>query len=1192
MTSFRLLRSSLLHYWRTNLAILLGVVAATAVIGGALIVGDSVRDSLRQMSVQRLGGVDHALTGHRFIREDLAKSLNEMDGVIVAPAIVMPAGVTREVTEPVRRITRAGSVNVYAIDERFWPVVNPGDLSVPTGNEVLLNERTASQLNASVGDEVTLVIEIPPSIPRDSLFGDRDETVSELTLKVAGIADDTTTLGRFGLNPSQQLPLNAFVPLETLQQQLGLSEILPTRRSPVGRPARVNAFFAGGGGPWIETLGATGGGENEVLTQELTHALQLTDLGLKLTEHADRDYFAFESTQMLLEDRMSDIAGEVARERDWRTSPVLVYLLNQIGTPSHKEGEQAAGYSMYSVVAGVDFDDPTPFGPFELIDGKFPTAGGDASDANAPIAAVINDWLADDLVGVGGDGTLIAVGNTVPIEYHEVGDRGELPVAKARLRIDGIVKLAGPAADRGLTPEVEGITDVQTYGDWREPFPLDKDAITDRDDEFWKEHKATPKVFVSLERAQRIWRSRYGSLTSLRVAPREGASLEEAKAEFTRDFLKKLTVNDTGLAFVPVKRIGLAAATGTNDFTGLFLGFSMFLIVAALLLVGLLFRLSVEYRMQELGLLSAVGFTPRQVRRQMLWQGGLLAVCGGVVGVIAAIGYAHLMVYGLKTWWFGAVGTRFLFVTWRPISLWTGLACGTLMGLLAIWWGMRRIAHISPRDQLHGVTEVGTTAADGSRPSRAGRVAAISLTTAGLLLVLSLAGLVPGSEAFGGFSWKVVAFFLVGIASLTGTCAVLAWMLTRDVGSAVSGAGTVALSRLAVRNASRNRARSLLTVCLIAASVFVIVAVASGRRNPVREEPVLGSGNGGFSLLATSSQPILYDLNAEAGRTKAGVRLESAADRELWNSLKVVPFRMRAGDDASCRNLYQTRLPTILGVPADVLREFDRQERFKFADTPGEHPWLSLLEPTEADAIPALGDMNTLMYSLKKGVGGKIEVPADTMPESTLERAELEVRGMFDGSIFQGMLLVSEERFQQMFPEVTGFRYFLIEVPPERSRDAAELLESQLDGSGFDVASVSEQLAGFLAVQNTYLSTFQTLGGLGLLLGTIGLATVMLRNVLERRKELSLLRAVGFRDRSVLYLVFAENVFLLGCGLLAGAASAVLAMAPHLTTTGADVPWASLVALLGLVLMVGMLAPLLAAREATRWSVLTGLRTD
>ena len=166
---------------------------------------------------------------------------------------------------------------------------------------------------------------------------------------------------------------------------------------------------------------------------------------------------------------------------------------------------------------------------------------------------------------------------------------------------------------------------------------------------------------------------------------------------------------------------------------------------------------------------------------------------------------------------------------------------------------------------------------------------------------------------------------------------------------------------------------------------------------------------------------------------------------------------------------------------------------------------------------------------------------------------KVKIAGMFDSSIFQGVLLMDEAPFQKLFPSRVGYQYFLIEVPPASATAVADLLESKL--AGFDAERVADRLASFLAVQNTYLSTFQALGGLGLLLGTIGLSTVMLRNVLERRSELALLRAVGFRDFPLAWLVLCENALLLGWGLATGAASALLAMLPHLLSTGADVPW-------------------------------------
>jgi ABC-type antimicrobial peptide transport system permease subunit len=189
---------------------------------------------------------------------------------------------------------------------------------------------------------------------------------------------------------------------------------------------------------------------------------------------------------------------------------------------------------------------------------------------------------------------------------------------------------------------------------------------------------------------------------------------------------------------------------------------------------------------------------------------------------------------------------------------------------------------------------------------------------------------------------------------------------------------------------------------------------------------------------------------------------------------------------------------------------------------------------------------------------------------------------------------MSEDNFRRSFPNVAGYGYFLIEVPGQAA-DAdrlAALLETQLTPYGFEANRVSDRLANFLAVQNTYLSTFQTLGGLGLLLGTLGLATVMVRNVLERRGELALLSALGFRRSGLAWLVLVETGVLLVCGLLTGTVAALVAMVPQLSSTGADVPWASLVSILAIVFLVGMLAALIASIQAARTRILEGLRSE
>ena len=98
MTRTTLLIRTLLYHWRTNLAVWLGVVAGTAVIGGALIVGDSVRGSLRDMTLARLGSIDYALTGPRFFTEQMAtemQSLGKREAAAMPRAILLPASLEK-----------------------------------------------------------------------------------------------------------------------------------------------------------------------------------------------------------------------------------------------------------------------------------------------------------------------------------------------------------------------------------------------------------------------------------------------------------------------------------------------------------------------------------------------------------------------------------------------------------------------------------------------------------------------------------------------------------------------------------------------------------------------------------------------------------------------------------------------------------------------------------------------------------------------------------------------------------------------------------------------------------------------------------------------------------------------------------------------------------------------------------------
>ncbi|MCA9040085.1 MAG: ABC transporter permease [Planctomycetaceae bacterium] len=1162
MNRLKLVRENLRYFWKTNLALLLGLMAGTAVITGALVVGDSVRQSLVDTSLARLGQVDLSLHTPRFFREELTHKLSTtteggQSSAVITPLISLN---TSLVFEQEKQIHRANNTNLFGVRIDTWSMLKNDGIAPPEANEILLNARLAEELQVKTGDEISAWVELPATIPRDSLLGKREETSIEVRYIVREIIPETVGAGRFAFTPNQQLPRTCFVNLGTLQDSLDLSAIEGTPRNPVSRPARINGILASGFYGDEEPTGLHDVRVQESLSlmqNQLKQKLSLQDLYLKIRQHEDQGYLSLESEQMFLEQPVAEAIEKVASQLDLQTSPVLVYLANEIHSVNNPNN-----FSMYSIVAGVHLTEKSPFGPFEYKSEQTPTELADNE-------IILNEWLADDLK--------VTVGEEIELSYHTVGSHGELPEEVQTFKVAGICSMEGPSQDRGVTPELKGITDADRFSDWDQPFPMNMDRITPRDDEYWEKYRASPKAFVSLKTAQALWQSRYGNLTSFRVAtPGENGNLSDLEHKLQSTFLDQIEPAQLGLQFQPTRASGLAAAQGTNDFSQLFLAFSFFIILAALVLVSLLFKLSLERRASEIGLFMAVGYQDHHVRRQFMLEGFLLISLGSLLGAILAVAYAGLMMYGLKTWWNQAVGTQDLKLYVIPVSIVSGMVVTASLAFVVIWRSLTLLNRRSPNALLSGRLEP-----EADRISSSPRIARwIAIGFGGLgvvLLLVGLLGLLPQQEAFGGFSWKVVSFFLVGFSLLIAFIAVFQIWLKKPDATELKGAHYSGFARLSLKNAMRHRQRSLLTVLLMSLATFIIVAVAAGRRNPTTEQPELHSGNGGFTLLAESSLPLLYNLDEQEGREKL---FYDPTKTDSLAGIPVYSFRVQPGEEASCLNLYQTRLPTILGVPD----RFIERGGFKFADTPGENPWQLLADKADG-AIPVIGDMNTLQYSLHVGLGGEIE-----MTDQRGLQQKLKISGMLDGSVFQGVLLMSERHFRELFPDRAGYQYFLFETSQGQSGELSNVLETQLTEFGFDVEPVSERIAQFLAVQNTYLSTFQTLGGLGLLLGSFGLGTVMLRNVLERNSELALLRAVGVSPMGIGWMVLVENGFLLTCGLVSGLLAALLAMAPHLMSTGADFPWVSTLIILGMIWLVGMLAALFAVYTAVKTPIVRSLR--
>ena len=1112
MNSIRYILASLWHFRRVHLAVAAGVTVATAVITGALLVGDSVRGSLRGLVLERLGNIDQVLVAELPFREALADELGNNN---VAPLLLVPGTLA---TTDGKHLRRATQLAVIGHTGAFWQLQNDAPPAPLTGNQVALSRSIAAELGVDIGDEVLLRVPLPGNMPADSVLGEKADTTTARRLEIAAVLPDEG-LPRFSLRPSQQPPRNVFLPLATLQKLLKLT-------------GRANAVAIVGDDvelqPRLEDYRVTVGAVNR-------------DASLGV----GGNYLRVTADRLVLPPALVEAFVETFPSTT--VQPAVTYLANTI-----KNGERSIPYS---TITGVD--SLAGIGPL-LDDQREPIVLADDE-------IVLNDWAASDLQ--------VQVGDTISVTYYEPETtHGVLREAKPlTLKLRAIVPLHDAqgrptlAGDPRLTPDLPGVTDQRSISDWDLPFAL-VEPIRQVDEDYWDAHTTTPKAFISYALAKKLWSTRWGTDSVLRIPASTGVTPDDIRQQVDPD------PTDMGLTLLQVKSQGLAAARGTTAFEGLFLGFSFFLMASAVMLISLLFRLNVESRATELGVLASVGCNRSRLQRLWLSEAALVALAGTLAGVFAGIAYARLMIHGLSTWWVAATVTPFLKLYITPQSLALGFGIGLLVALLTLVWSLRKLLKLPARQLLTGDC-VSVVETKNTSTSRWPRLALITVAASLAVFATRLEG-----EAQAG------AFFGSGALTLGALLIGVRLQLREAVAAKPQAMG---LGGLAGRNVRRNPGRTILSVGLAAVACFLIVALSAFRHAPTER------GTGGFDWIATSDQPLHFDLNTPEGREELGF---GSQENEQFAGVEIFGFRVRAGEDASCLNLYQTAQPQVIGVPT----VFFGERQFGWAALaegakPDASPWELLATDLGVDeagrpVVPVVLDKNTAVYSLHlSGIGART-----TIQDAYDQPVTLEIVGLLANSVLQGRLLVSDANFVRVFSDSSGEQLFLIRGDGAKpaSGEMASILEGQLEDYGFDVVSTQERLAGFLAVQNTYLSTFQSLGALGLLLGTLGLAVAQLRSVIERRGELALLRSVGFRRSRLAQMVLGENAILLLGGLGIGTLAALVAVLPHYFLQAAEVPWATLLELLGAVLLAGLLAGWLAVRAVGRGALLPALRGD
>lgn len=1105
MTPWGLRLRGAAHYRRSHASVAAGALVAAAALTGSLVVGDSVRGTLRAQSASRLGSsTTVVVSGDRFFRASLAEDVQvDLGDALVAPVVVVRG--TAATPDGAARVPR---VTLLGVDDRFMSMAPAPSSSAPRApGAAWLSDPLARRLNADVGDEVILRVEQPSAMPRDAALATSNDAATALRVRVERVGGDDI-FGRFGLAAEQNPPLNVFVSLEWLQEALGM-------------PARANVMLAAG----------TGAADVE---SSLIRTWSLDDAQLEW--RAIEGGWEFLTPRIFIDPSVERAIDSV----EGALTIVSTYFVNDI-----RRGDRSTPYSIVSAVGAADA-----------------SSGHGVSITPLPVALdrdgiVINQWLADDLAAT--------VGDAISLRFFALDASDRLVEKEATFAVRAVVPIDGFAGDRTLMPEFPGIADAESSRDWEPGIPIDLDRIRDVDEAYWDAHRGTPKAFISIDAARDLWSNRFGLLTSVRIG-------ETDRDRFESALRASLEPTDVGLTTIDLL-VPAATGAGTTDFAGLFLGLSGFVIIAAILLMALLFMFNVESRAAELGLLRAVGWTPSRLVSHVVGEGAAVVVVGSVVGALAGIAYAFVVLRALSTIWRDAVaGVAIeLYARWASIALGAGLSMA--VAVAAMWLTTRTLCRRDVAALLAG--PMATPSRYLLRSGRSGRwLGWIGTATAlGGVVIATTTG--EGVEAAGR------AFTSGALILLGGVLLVRAWLGRRWTRA---GRGGLSAAALAGTSASRRPSRSLAVAGLLACGAFLVIAVGANRLGLGDDTDDHVSGTGGYTFVGELSIPLLDDPTTPSGREALGLPAS-------WrHEVHITPLRVRDGDDASCLNLNLPRHPQLLAVEPRTMIErgsFSFVSAMNHSDA-SSSPWALLeLDSDEPDVVPAIGDQASITWAMHKSIGDSIEYV-----DEYGRRFHVRIVATLRNSILQGSLIISDRAFRQRFPTEPGTRFLLIDAPSDGRDDVRRDLERSLADYGLSLELAADRLADFNAVQNTYLAIFQAFGWIGLLLGTTGLAAVVLRNTLERRFEYGALWAIGFTLSRIRLLLVLEHGGLAVAGVTIGVAAGAAALAPAVRAGAGDSSLLMGVVLAGVIAVFALFCLLITARAVVNQSVGESLRTE
>jgi len=675
---------------------------------------------------------------------------------------------------------------------------------------------------------------------------------------------------------------------------------------------------------------------------------------------------------------------------------------------------------------------------------------------------------------------------------------------------------------------------------------------------------------ISIAAGKKLWHNRFGDYTSIRFNDTVFKSnLKSGKPE--QEIIKLLDPKDLNLSFMDVKTMGIHAAKSGVNFGELFLSLSFFVILAGLILTVMLYVLNLESRKQEIGLMMSMGFSRKKIMNLQIYESTFTILLGSMLGVLTGILYNYGLMAAINSVWNDIVRTPMLDVILKPMTLLTGLLSGFEISMISIYI----VTYFNLKKTAIGLINNNSQPLQSIKNRRKWLTLGLTVIGFGGSLGLLLYSVLTSVDYNAGLFLLSGGLFMIACWILTGA------MISHKRNTVLSIHG---LANLAFKNASRNRNRSLTIVLLLSLGVFVVIITGANQKTFYGTENKNQSGTGGYSFWVSSSVPLDIDLNAVQGKVKAGLTNDT-----ILKNVEFVQFLSLNGDDASCLNLNQVEKPRIIGINPTL---FNSRNSFSFESlkisVDKQNPWLELNKSYGDNVIPAYADQTVITWGIMKKIGDTL-----TYVNEKGKKLYLVLAGGLNASVFQGNILIADKYFKENFPSVSGSKLMLVDAPENKQKAVSDLLSNSFQDYGIEITSTNERLSQFNSVTNAYLSVFMILGGLALILGTIGIGIILYRNLIDRKQEIAMLMALGFSKQKIFSLIYYENIFLIVLGITIGLISAFIGILPSFISGSFQIPETYFIFLLLIIIFTNALFWIyLPIKNALKENIITSLRNE